>query len=601
MHDLAPKIDPEFSDEAVAQPAAIIERIAELSKVLPASIIKRILRDVHYELTSAWKYFMALGKEKQVLVLVDGFTTLPLSLARNNAFVIVHGMLPDEIELFQDLAVKRGITNYSCIQDMTDLATKFDLIVSAATQPADSILYLKKAEINRLLHPHTEFWIIASNQLSLGYAKQAIRRVWKKSRGKSTKKQRNNTHGIRFQFGYTRPILTQQALAFLQDMDCTPFEKIGLAPTIIDARTVNKLKQGSNGQVTSSSAPAFQRLMVEDVVIGASAKQPQQNYLDRFLEQLHEIHTGKGRIERYFISPGGKVLLFLKYHQSADAPRAIIKLPLNANAEKKVKKNHDFLEHFANSTELGDNRRQFFPKPFVARQFEGQPFYAEDWLHGKSGDVVKMKKPEYEHFTHQVFAFWLGIQQTFAKRYFFDPATFDVHVTAPLKRIFAFYRAEETHLKACSRLTEYLRERFANRELTLSMIHGDFSSKNIILDEKTYTLQGVIDWDMAQRMAFPVLDAFHYFVRAQIGVGSRSIIAQLVHALEKRNQDTLFASILQMYQDSFELEMEDCHAFVMMYWICRMQGHLDTLKYMDKSFVKRNFFEPLKIFEGLIK
>lgn len=147
MHDLAPKIDPEFSDEAVAQPAAIIERIAELSKVLPASIIKRILRDVHYELTSAWKYFMALGKEKQVLVLVDGFTTLPLSLARNNAFVIVHGMLPDEIELFQDLAVKRGITNYSCIQDMTDLATKFDLIVSAATQPADSILYLKRLKL----------------------------------------------------------------------------------------------------------------------------------------------------------------------------------------------------------------------------------------------------------------------------------------------------------------------------------------------------------------------------------------------------------------------------------------------------------------------
>jgi hypothetical protein len=581
--------------------AAIIEKIAELSHTLPASTIKRILRDVQYELTAAWKFFMGLGIEKQVLVLVDGFTTLPLSLARNCAYAIIYGLLPEEKELLQDLAIKKGISNYSCISDLGSLATKFDLIVSAGTRPGNSILFLKKNEISRLIHPRSEFWIITTNQLSFGFAKETIHAIWKKTSAKKPTDKQHETGGIRFQFGSARPILTRKARAYLEEIECKPYRTIGLSPTVVDARVARSFAQSPKQTGNENAKSAWGRLLSEDIVIGASIKEPAQSFLERFLEHIPDTDLKNGSLEKYMISAGGKVLLFVSFSHLGEKRKLLVKLPLNPLAGQKLVKNHALLEHFSLSFEIGSTRRSFFPQPVAAGQFENQQYFIESWLPGKSGDVLSLSKSEQKRLTYELFSFWIGIQKSYARRYFFCTETFYEMLEQPLAGVFSFFEKRREYDGIFKRMLSYLREKILQKEFVLSLAHGDFSEKNIILDEKTLTVKGVIDWDMAGETAFPILDVFHYFVRAKKSSQNRSVVGLLKNMLEKKNDDRRFKKVLALYMESFAITEGDLPALVMVYWIYRMNGHLNTLKYMDTSFVRRNFTEPVKVFETMMQ
>lgn len=584
-----------------ASQKAIIDRIAELSHTLPANAVKRILRDVQYELTAAWKFFMGLGKEKQVLVLLDGFTTLPLSLARNCAFVIVYGLHSEEKALLQDLAIQKGISNYSCISDLASLATKFDLIVSAGTRPKNSIVFFKKNEISQFIHTRSEFWIITTNQLSLGFAKDTISSIWKKTREKKMTNNKDDVGGIRFQFGSARPILTRQARAYLEEIECKPFRTIGLNPTIVDARVAKSFVQSRIKPRNENNTSAWGRLLSEDIVIGAAIKKPVQSFLDRFLANIPEAGLTNGIIDKYMISAGGKVLLFVTFSHAGQKQQTLIKLPLNAVAEQKLIKNHVFLEYFFQSSEIGDSRRQFFPQPIAASQFDNQKYFIESRLPGKSGDLLSLSKSEQKRLTCELFSYWLSIQKSFAKRYCICTETFSEMIEQPLVKVFSFFCRNADSGDFFENMLVFLQEKFLQKEFTLSLVHGDFSEKNIILDQEAFTLQGVIDWDMASHSAFPVFDVFHYFAREKKSSQNRSIIGLLFNLLEKKHEDPRFKKILTMYQENFSITERDLPALVMIYWIHRMNGHLDTLKYMDKSFVRRNFTEPLKIFEKIMR
>lgn len=584
----------------IAPEAEIVRKITTANPALSAQAIKRILRDVQYELTSAWKFFMGLGKDKQVLVLVDGFTTLPLSLARNCAYAIVYGLLPDEITLFRELAILKGISNYSCIADLTTLATTFDLIVSAVTRPENSILSIKKDEVGRLLHDGSEFWIITTNRLSLGYLKETLRSLWSKPRHRKATQENGITSTIRVQFGCSRSILTRQAKAYLEEINCKPYQTIGLAPTIFNARTAEPWGPGTVADGKARTPSHWQRLLSEDLVIGAALRQPGKSFIDRFLSSVPETTLRNGQLEKYFISAGGKVLVFARFTEAEEPFRVLIKLPLNHQTEQKLSINHRFLEYFASSYDIGDNRRLFFPYPVAAANFENQPFFAERWLPGQSWDVMPMSKLQRVRLTYEVFSFWLGVQNTYARPYFFDHSTYEKLIEQPLQHVFNYFEMGGFNVSRYERITAYLRERLFQKEFTLSLVHGDFSEKNIILEGQTLTLRGIIDWDMARQDAFPVLDAFHFFVRRFRSSQSKCTVKILYDLLHGKIGQPHFAKIVKFYRESFHFDESALQPLLIVYWLYRMFGHLSTLKYMDANFVRRNFNEPLELFDQML-
>jgi len=81
-------------------------------------------------------------------------------------------------------------------------------------------------------------------------------------------------------------------------------------------------------------------------------------------------------------------------------------------------------------------------------------------------------------------------------------------------RVFAhlFEKARARNPQLSSPITaleEQVRGRLMGQELLLSWMHGDFKLENVVFDQRTLTLQGVIDWDRAWDPGPPLVDLLY--------------------------------------------------------------------------------------------
>jgi hypothetical protein len=228
---------------------------------------------------------------------------------------------------------------------------------------------------------------------------------------------------------------------------------------------------------------------------------------------------------------------------------------------------------------------------------EGQSFYVESILEGHSGDKIQISSQHRQRIIYETFSFWTSVQKSLKKKCYFDNSNFIDIIETPLRRIFDLTGQMNNLIGILEKLLTYLRDRFIHKEFVLSLIHGDFSIKNIIFREKDWTLSGIIDWDRACESAFPIFDVFHYFVRMQKYSYHSSPVQIILQILETNKHTNDFRNILDMYKKEFNIENDMIIPFVIMYWV-HLLYDFESLKFLNKFFIKNSFDLPL---EFLIK
>lgn len=107
------------------------------------------------------------------------------------------------------------------------------------------------------------------------------------------------------------------------------------------------------------------------------------------------------------------------------------------------------------------------------------------------------------------------------------PGLFEEWIREPLRRI-----ATGTGLSASEELA--LEGTFAGalmgRELTLSWIHGDLSTGNVLMDQNT--ICGLVDWENAHTERPPMIDLVHLYLTATAEATRSSIGARTIELLE---------------------------------------------------------------------
>lgn len=63
-----------------------------------------------------------------------------------------------------------------------------------------------------------------------------------------------------------------------------------------------------------------------------------------------------------------------------------------------------------------------------------------------------------------------------------------------------------------ARLETSLRERLLGSELPVVFMHGDFKIENVVVDEDSFRLLGIIDWELAETEGLPLLDLWYLFL-----------------------------------------------------------------------------------------
>ncbi|KAA3618748.1 MAG: hypothetical protein DWQ05_07240 [Calditrichaeota bacterium] len=552
---------------------------------------KKIIREVQYEASSAWMFYMGIGLDKQVLVLTNQFTTYPISLARVCSHVIIYGMSQKDKDIMDLLAKENEIENYSCVNELDSLATKFDLIVILGIEKMAGIS-ASLAKIHKFIHPDTEIWTVAANTLSFGKLKAQIKSLIEKS-DKNLKKNRDKN---RLTWSVIKNVSTVRDIKFqFRKLGVKPFAFVGLAPSITRMIAAKPLNDSVSRLPKKYAFNFWQRFATEDIAIGAAERELTQSFLTKILDVLPNSQLSRGEMKNFTVHPGGKVHVLASFKSSSGDQVVMIKLPLNKHAVKRAKVNQMALK-YVTSSEV-ESLKDRVPQPLSEGLFENQPYFAESFLDGQPIAEQPNFRRHAKVFAMQVFSFWLSVQRGFTKKMAVDQIVFDRLIGMPVSRALQFAQPERRSKEFENRVCEYLKTSFLNKPFALSLIHGDFSSKNIMYDYRHERITGVIDWDMARLEAFPVLDAFHFFLHIRRTSRSDPKILTLLNIIEN---DKLFRTVAGMYGDAFQFEPGVLKPLLIVYWAYRLAGHVGTIKYLDDGFVKRNYREPLQVIKKII-
>lgn len=217
-------------------------------------------------------------------------------------------------------------------------------------------------------------------------------------------------------------------------------------------------------------------------------------------------------LERADIRLRGAFVLFL--NDSFTGSRYIARIVSNGPLKAILDKNHMLLIKIRNNRLLSDSIQKLLPSPLVRFEYSESAIYVETMLKG----VIAWKIKD-NHLKEMIFQnavnILVGIHKlTNSVTYIntdilSDMFSDDIYRINNATFISAKMRGELTDL------VERLMQLLNNRNISLSLSHGDFGFGNILVNPQSTEVEGVIDWDTARYHDFPLVDFYNLVVQSE--------------------------------------------------------------------------------------
>ena len=172
-----------------------------------------------------------------------------------------------------------------------------------------------------------------------------------------------------------------------------------------------------------------------------------------------------------------------------------------------------------------------------------------------------------------------------------EPTFRDLFIT-PMIEV-ADFLGYDTGCESFIKVTASLKKMALGRSLPLIWSHGDFSLKNLLVDETSLDVRGVIDWDLSGRVSLPLIDLLHLLIRAKMVQEQVSFEDALFRHLFPLRLDGTDGEILAEYMNTLSIDPSLVPSLSVMYWLSRIHGHVGSYKDLDATWVDRNFTQCL--------
>ncbi len=565
-------------------------RFDRMRQVLPEPWRTLLLKDTIFELTGAWKFFTHLSATQAVLFYLPGFSAMPLAFARHVARVDLFGLAPEEQELIAEMAAAKALANLRCLHSLADLQPPYATIVlmpelESWRQPGWQEL---QERLHAGAHSAEEYWLILRHS-----GRRRLRQHGEKFL--RTILRRPKLMGVQ---RYLRPGFMADGIAGASQAAkffpvCAQAERLmlTLAPCFPAPRHISIAPEKPS---MLSHVHAEKPAHAEHVICAQRPAAQAFSYLERLLRHLTLVSKQSWRPAGAMrVLPGGKVQVVL-HQEGTPRPAALLKLPLIPYAAARMRENAGHLLRLSQALELLPEQRECFPHHLAAGQFEAQAYYLETFLPGCSLDQLPATAHTARQW-HNIFRLWFEIQQRLARRVQMDDRVLAGLIGEHARDLQAWLSPGPVESVRLQRVVAYCYEVFAGRELALSLVHGDFSIKNILIDPSTQEVRGVIDWDLADFLSAPPLDVLHFFVRTDERSFHEPAPAIALRLIKDRTGR--HTSYFDEACERYGYRRADWPALVLMYWLLRLRAYLGSDKNMDAKFVRRQFSDMLELFE----
>lgn len=219
------------------------------------------------------------------------------------------------------------------------------------------------------------------------------------------------------------------------------------------------------------------------------------------------ITVTSSSITRVMFRDRGTLIVEIK---DADNNQYISRSSLTAECEKNIAKNYKIIESLLANPAISQDAKRLIPKP-VARSFNAS---IEVKKPGQLAWKIVRDNPDLEPLIiTQAWDFSLSLCIGTCRPVKIDNEGFDAIVGSDLKYIQQFCRDDNEVTRLLGLINEYLLKRLFGNEIFVVFSHGDFGYGNILYDNKTASLSGVIDWDTSRDVELPGVDFINLLIQ----------------------------------------------------------------------------------------
>lgn len=579
-----------------------------------------LLNDCIYELPAAWKFLTALRADLPVLVVLHGFSSVPLAFARHLSRVDIWGFNPTEIDLFNEVAQFKKLSNYRICRHAQEIAGPYGLLLWVPTRHAVESRHEDEWLMQTLthLHPEGELWLSHCYKPNWRDPMNRLRRIMRRLKSpeyetlpmavRLLQLAEPIPHQSLLETLTTKITVRANGLAPLRQMNHFGIVPHWSAPAQIAPLPVSPTKMSEPNQRLRILEQ--KKLFETYHALAHFSAAPAPPFLSRLLSELTARESGSSfQLNHYRVLAGGKVQIDARWKRQRGEQSVFIKLPLIPFAAARLRKQNTMLRHLYRNKAL----RQFdmtlfpfaqtvqraFPQILAQGEFEGQPYFLESRIKGAPLSRLNVPNEVFRKVCDTLFAFWQGVQACCGAALEVDERKFDQIFRQPMQRLVQWAETPPQYETTWRRLEDFFIAQFGGQRLFFGLVHGDFSTKNILAHHQSFELSGIIDWDIAARESIPALDVLHFFVRRDPG-SFREAPARIAMRLIQAPPSALHWPYLNQALDKFGYDRTLLPAVAVYYWVQRLQIYLDSPKYLDTAFMQRHLYEMLDFFNTTI-
>lgn len=234
----------------------------------------------------------------------------------------------------------------------------------------------------------------------------------------------------------------------------------------------------------------------------------------------------------------------------------------------------------------------YVPRHLSGGNFLGQPYSCEERL---SGSVIEDSAPRMEILIRKAAELITRFHAQTRKMVTLDER--------PYRRLFSrdFFRLRpylnEEYREKLLRMEEMLKKQLSGKEFYAVWRHGDYKIENVLFDEKTREISGVIDWDLSCRNSLPLLDIY-YLLLYKDSLFSRKSIGRILRERALMMGFTPFEmSVIRGYAEEVKIADEFWRPLLWMFWVNhivqRYQQQLLREETADSSWMRTEVYAVL--------
>ncbi|MDQ6770234.1 MAG: aminoglycoside phosphotransferase family protein [Gemmatimonadota bacterium] len=214
-------------------------------------------------------------------------------------------------------------------------------------------------------------------------------------------------------------------------------------------------------------------------------------------------------IERFDLRERGALVLLL--HTTLAGRRLVCRITTDERSDQTVRRNAEWTERIHRSADISPEIKRCVPKPIAGFLFDHGTQYVEELIGGTIAWKLATRSQFEPVMLEGMFDFLREFNRQTAVQVSIDETLFARLSTSP----HAISMDHETELLT-NALIQRLRRRTLGTVRQIVWSHGDFGYGNAIVDPRTGSLLGIIDWDQAREDLVGVDLLNFLFLRAQI-------------------------------------------------------------------------------------